>query len=808
MILQLIQSFRHALRQLGRSRAFTITAILTLALGIGANVVVFSVLNAMILRPLDVPQPQRLYNVVHEQHGYHNESYPDYLDFKDKNTSFSDMAAYQINVAGLSTGKTAYKCWYARISGNYFDMLGVTPEFGRLFHASDEHGPNSAPYIVLSDGFWRSHFNADPRIVGATVDILQHPFTIIGVAPAAFHGNDLFLWPEFWIPLVDNPYDQDVNFLSNRWNHNLWILGKLKPNVTLQQASDDLNSVAYQLRKQYPADDNLSARLVKPGLMGDQFGDPARAFLIGVMLLAFLVLLAVCVNLASLFAARATDRSRELAIRLAIGSSRWHVLRQLLSEAVLVSVVGGAMGTVFSVQLLHALSNWRPFPEFPVHVGVSPDWRVYCLAPVLSMGSGILFGLLPARQIWKTDSTQVIKNSSTTSFTLGRFAFRDLLLGVQIMLCTFLVTASLVALRGMQRSLHSPIGFQPQGAILAETDLHMGGHSDESSVQIQQRMLRDAAVIPGVTAVGIINEIPLGTGVSSSLVYRQEATDFRPSNSPFQAKFFSISPGYLSAAGTRLLAGRDFTWHDDENTPKIVIVNETFAHAMFGNTSAVGMRFKSGDGTSFEITGVVEDGKYDSLTESPWPAMFFPMSQQPDSNTTLVLRTSLPQSEIAPQLSRTLANIDPALPFTFQSWPDALDFVLFPARIATTSLGVMGMLAVLIALTGIFGMTMYSVSKRIKELGIRVALGAQALNIMRSALGRSLVLLLAGSVAGLALGIIASSLLAQIVYQATPRDPVVFGGVMITMALLGLIASWIPARRALGVDPAGLLREE
>ena len=804
----LFWNLRHTLRQLQRSSAFTTTAILTLALGIGANVVVFGVLNAMVLRPLDVPQPERLYNVVHQEHGYDNQSYPDYLDFKTKNTTFSDMAAYKTNVVGLSAEDSAFKCWFARVSGNYFDMLGVTPELGRFFHSNDEHGANSAPYIVLSDGFWRRHLSADPGIVGKIVDVNKRPFTVIGVAPASFHGNDLFLWPDFWMPIVNDPSNEGPNFLSGRGMHNLWILGRLKPGMTAQQASDDLNSIAQQLRSQHPEDDGLSARLVKPGLMGDMLGGPARAFLIGVMLLALLVLLAVCVNLASLFAARTSDRSRELSIRLAIGSSRWHILQQLLGEALVVSLMGGVLGTLFSTILLNALTHWRPFPEFPVHVGVNADWKIYCVAMLLSVGSGMLFGLLPARQVWKTDSTLVIKGGASATPVFRRLALRDVLLAVQITLCTFLVTASLVALRGMQRSLHAPLGFQPQGAILAETDLHMGGHTGPSATKIQQSMMVEARRIPGVTAVGAISQTPLGSGGSSMSIYRQNTNDFRASNSAFGAKYFSISPGYLQAAETKLLAGRDFTWHDDSQAPKVAIVNETFAHAMFGDTPAVGMRFKGGDGTSYEIAGVVEAGKYDSLTESPWPAAFFPAGQQPDSNTTLVLRTSLPQAEIVPQLSRALASVDPSLPFTFHSWPDALDFVLFPARIATASLGVMGMLAVLIALTGIFGMAMYSVSRRIREFGIRVALGAQAFNVMRSALGRPVFLLLFGSIAGLSLGVVASSLLAQIVYQATPRDPVVFAGVMITMALLGLLASWIPARRALAADPAGLLREE
>lgn len=803
------RDLHYSARQLRRSPAFTLTAAVTLALGIGANVIVFSILNALILRPLDVPQPQGLYNVVQGPIGYDNQSYPDYLDYQRRNTTFSAMAIYRFLDAGLSIGSSAYKCWLYEVSGNYFDMLGVQPILGRFFHSSDEHGPNSAPYIVLSEPFWRSRFNGDPGIVGTKVELNSHPFTVLGVAPASFHGTDLPLWPDFWVPIVNQPQLEGFNQLTNRNAHGMWILGKLKAGLTPQQATDNLNSIAAQLAKEHPeSDDSLKARLVKPGLFGDQLGEATRAFLLALMLLALLVLLAACTNLAGIFAARSVDRGRDLAIRLAIGSSRWHVLRQLLIEACLVSLLGGALGTVLSVGVLGTITRWQPFAEFPVHVTVVPDAWVYGIALLLSLGSGLVFGLLPLRQIWRTNPAQAIKSGTTGTIFFRRFALRDLLLGLQIALCTLLVTSALVALRGMQRSLHAPLGFQPQGLMLAETDVHMAGHSGAAALPLQKRMLQAAARIPGVTSVGIINVRPLGQGESSSPVWRQGTTDFRSSNSVMGPKYFAISPGYLQTAETRLLSGRDFTWHDDEHAPMVAIVNQTFARRMFGSASAIGMHFMTGKDASYEVVGVVEDGKYESLTEDPKPAMFFPLGQDSESDTTMVVRSQLPAMEIASALHRMLTQIDPNLPFMVHSYPEALGSVLFPARVASASLGIMGLLAAMLAVTGIFGMAAYSVSKRMRELGVRVALGARPAQLMRSALGRPLMLLLAGSAAGLLLGVVASRLLAQIVYQATPRDPLVLGGVMCTMALLGLVAIFIPARHALAIDPAGLLREE
>lgn len=809
----LFRDLRYALRQLRKSPGFAITAVLTLALGVGANVVVFSVLNALILKPLNVPHPQSLYNVEHKEPGFAGQSYPDYIDYRDRNTTFSGMAAYDMTSAAISTGKSAKEIFGYLASGNYFDMLDVQPALGRFFHATDEHGADSAPYIVLSYDFWRGHFNANPRVLNTVVDLNQHPYTVIGVAPEQFHGTEIVMWPDFWVPMVEaTQLGYTQHFLNNRGFENHWILGRLKSGVTPQQATDNLNAIASRVAKQYPATEGgLNARLVKPGLMGDVMGDSIRAFLTGIMLLALLVLLAACANLGSIFAARAADRSRELTIRLAVGSTRGHILRQLLTESVVVSLLGGIAGTFFATALLQWLSRWQPFAKFPIHVTVYPDVKVYGVALALALVSGILFGLLPARQIWRADAAQVMKCGTSAGPTFRGIALRDVLLCVQIALCTLLVTASLVALRGMERSLHAPLGFQPQGAMLAETNLQMAGYTDDQSLTVQKRMIEETSRIPGVSAAGIIDRTIMGANCcGSEAVFPNGTTDFRPSNEAFQAGNFSFSPGYLKTAGTRLLSGRDFTWHDDATSPGVVIVNATFARRMFGNTPAVGKHFLLFRGTHpKEIVGVVEDGKYRSLTEGPQPAMFFPLAQETNSpSTVLVVRSALPSIEMASALDRVLTSINPNLPLTIQSWPNALDFALFPARIATAALGIMGLLAAMLAVTGIFGMAAYSVSKRMKELGIRIALGAQPAQLMRSALGRPLVLLLSGSIAGLALGVLASRLLAQIVYEATPRDPLVMGGVVVTMALLGLLATWIPARRALHIDPNQLLHEE
>ncbi len=365
----LLRDLRFSLRQLRRSPGFALTAILTLALGVGANIVVFGVLNGLILRPINISDPRSFYNISRNHQGWDNQSYPDYIDYRDRNNTFQSLIAYGITNAGVTipTGGSQQSAvtdsFGYTASGNYFDALGIQPELGRFFHASDEHGPNSAPFVVISHAFWHDRLNANPGAIGSIINLNKHPYTLIGVAPESFHGTEIVIWPEFWIPMVNEQQIEGYSYLVQRGNHTIYVAGHLKPGITPAQAADNLNSIARQLGKTYPQDDDLlDARLVKPGLLGSGLGDPTRTFLIALMSMALLVLLAACANLASIFAARAADRSREIAIRMAIGSTRWLTIRQLLVESITVSLFGGALGMILSAMLLRQLSNWHPLP--------------------------------------------------------------------------------------------------------------------------------------------------------------------------------------------------------------------------------------------------------------------------------------------------------------------------------------------------------------------------------------------------------------------------------------------------------------
>jgi predicted permease len=813
LIEDLIQDVRFAIRMLRKSPGFTAVAVVTLALSIGANAVVFGILNALILRPLNLPSEERLYEVEGSDHNPPL-SYPNYLDLRDRNTTFEGLGAGSAAQAGLDTGDSAYPVWVAEMTGNGLDGLGLHPYLGRFFHASDEHGPNSAAYIVLTYSFWHSHFQDDPGVIGRTVKVNKHPFTIIGVAPPGFHGLVLFFYPDFFVPIVNEeqlarPFVSGPSFdlLNARGSRWVSISGRLKPGVTPAQALADLNSIASSLAKTYPKDDDkLSFLLARPALYGDLAERPIKAFLTGLMLLVGLILLAACANLGSLFAARAADRSREVAVRLALGASRGRVLRQLLTEALLISLIGGSLGLWASVVLLHGLSAWQPFSRFPVHVAVNPDANVYAVALLLSLVSGLLFGAVPVRQVLHTDPYQIVKSGSFGGM-VRHISFRDLLLVGQIAICAVLVTSSMVAVRGLLRSLHSDFGFDLQNAMLADTDLDMAGYTGDQVAAMQKRMIDAMQTIPSVTSTALVDRPPLDGTWKDSMVFTDDTTDLRPSNAAASPVWYGVSPEYFRAAGTALLSGRDFTWHDDKNAPRVAVVNQEFAREIFDSVAnAVGRYYKMPDGTRVQVVGIVEDGKYKEITETPQPAMFFPILQSPSSVTSLLVRSSDPQ--VAAEMRNKLRVLDSGLPVYIQTWEKGLDIALFGAHMATLSLGVLGVMGAMLSVTGIFGMAAYSVSKRLRELGIRMALGARRQEVLEAALGRPIKLLAFGSAAGLLLGILASRVLDSIVSQATPRDPLVLAGVVLAMALLGLLGTWIPAQRALSIDPAILLREE
>jgi predicted permease len=806
----LAKDMRFSLRMLRKSPGFTAVAVVTLTLGIGANALVFGILNALVLRPLNVPRVESLYGI--ERNGWGFMAYPNYVDIRDRNRSFEDLAAFAPASLAVGTGEKPSPEWGYGVSGNYFDVLGIQPHLGRLLHRSDERGPNSAPYIVLTHAFWQSQFQADPGVIGRVVQVNKHPFTVIGVTPPEFRGTVLFFAPSYFVPMVNGEQLTGINLLDDRANY--WgvmgAIGHLKAGVSKEQATADLNSIGSWLAETYPKDNGASRfSLSRPAL--HSFNVEISAFVGGLMLLAALILLAACANLGNLFAARASDRSREVALRLALGASRGRILQQLFTEAVLISIFGGIIGLFGSISLLRFLSSWTPSPRFPLAVPLSPDSNVYIVALLLAVLSGFLFGVVPVRQVLHTDPYQIVKSGSLIRAG-RRTTVRDLLLVGQVAICAVLVTSSLVAVRGLLRSVNARLGFDRRNVMIIEADLGMAAYRGDGVPVVQKRLLEEVQSIPGVTSVGLVSDPPLALAPNLTPVFTDEQTDLKPASAAATSFLFQISPDYLRAAGTTLLSGRSFTPHDDQDAPRVAVINEEFARTIFkareSMADALGKHFKLPGGARVEVVGIVEDGKYFNIAEAPRPAMFLPIAQSPSPGTWFIVRSAREPQQLTAAFETARRNVDAAIPFRIQTWTKELELNLFPSQAAAVALGVLGIMAAMLSITGVFGMAAYSVSKRMKEIGIRMALGAKRKEVLRAAVGRAVKLLAFGSAAGLVLGVLASRVLAFIVYQATPYDPLVLAGALSVMFVLGVVATWIPAWRALSIDPLILLREE
>jgi len=804
----LLKDIRHATRRLSKSPGFTLVAVLTLTMAIGTNVVAFGVLNSLVLRPLPLPDSSRLYSVQARFKGGIGVSYPNYLDVRDRVSAFSGMSVFRIARISVIAGNRAQPVWGYETGGNYFDVLGVQPVVGRFFHASDEHGIDNNPYAVLSYSCWHTWFAGDPAIAGKTILVNQRPYTVLGVAPQGFNGTERFIWPDVWVPIQNEPEIEGYNWIESRNSGNGWVIGRLKPGVTERQANADLDSVTAQLARQYPGVDKyFRLHLARPGFLGDELGGPVRAFLSGVMLMAGLVLVAACANLGWLYAARTLDRAREFAICLALGSSRFRLIRQICVECSLVTMLGGVAASFVSRVLLKMLSNYRVPLDFPAQLLVTPDAATYLLISLTVFVTGMLFSCIPAMKIWKTDPNQAIK-AGAVDFAGHRLASRDILLAVQVAVCSMLVTASLVAFRGLTRAMSAPLGVQPQGVTLVVFDAHLANYKGSQASALQRKILQQALSLPGVRAAAYSNSTPLSVDQSSTEIFPAGTTAFTEENLSFFAVCYQTSPAYFQAVGTRQLSGRDFSWHDDSTSPGVAIVNRTFARRLFQSDQIAGRRFWA-NGRQLEIIGLVEDGKYASLGEDPRPAIFLPILQQPNTSTVLVVRSSLPSDVMTPSILRFIEGIDPGLPiFSAGSWSASLQgLALFPARAAALALGILALLALMLAVTGVAALAGYSVSRRLRELAIRRAIGARGLQILIYGLRRPIVLLGVGSLAGIVLAMAAGSVLASIVYQAHPADPLVIAGAPIVMLGIGIVSTALAARKALSVSPAHALKE-
>lgn len=808
-----LRDLRYAIRTLRHTPLFTAVAIFTLALGIGANTTIFTFVENILLRSLPVHNPQAL--VALNWGETSSMSYLNYVDLRDGNTAFSNLAAYRF--IPLSIGihtRDNFRVWGYEATGNYFGMLGVQPLLGRFFGPADDDKPGAHPVLVISHRLWQSRFNADPNIVGRAVKINGFPFTIIGVAPPSFSGTEVVVAADYWVPLSMEPQIEPGNdWLRYRTSQNIWTMGRLKPGVSHAQAEANLDRIAKQLAGTYPNIVNPRARfqLSRPGLLGQDLRGPITRFAIVLMGIAGAALLLACINLAGMLLARASDRHREIGIRLALGASRFQLVRQLMAESLLLAASGGVLGYALAAGACQLFSFWRLESDFPFNATLHPDATVLCFTAVVALSTTILFGLTPALQAIRTDVLPRLTNEPAFN-RLRRLSIRDLLVAAQIALSVVLVISSVLVVRSLQHALTLNLGFNPEGAVSVSFDLRMKGYTGENSRRFDARLLAEVSALPGIESAGIINSLPLNlAGGDTEFIMRTD----RPIPKPPErhvAFTYNISPGYLRAAETRLLLGRDVNNRDREDTQPVALVNDALAHLFFGAGNPLGRHIRlhlDPADPGVEIVGVVETGKYRSLSEAPFPAVFLPIAQSGTGLTTLLVRTPLETGATTKLLRKAVLDLNPELTvFNVGSLKDQLALPLFPARIAAIVLGTFGLLAMVLAATGLFALMAYTVSRRTREIGIRMALGARPFQVFSAVFRRTFILCATGISVGTVVTLAAGELLSAVLYGVSPRDPATYAIAISIMLLVALLASWNPAARAIRIDPARTLREQ
>jgi macrolide transport system ATP-binding/permease protein len=808
----LLQDLRYGARILWKRPGFTLIAIITLALGIGANTAIFSFVNTVLLRPLPIEQPEQLVSLDNVPLNLPAASYPNYRDLRDRNRSFSGLLAYRLASFSLSNNGVNERLWGYIATGNYFEVLDVKPALGRFFTPDDDKVLGAHSVAVLTYECWQMRFAGDPQVIGKTVIVNGRNFMIIGVARPGFYGSEIAFRPEMWFPMMMQPQIEVGRYwLEKRDSSNFFVQGRLKPGVTIAQAEGELKSIAAQLVREFPNEnDGLDVALSPAGLLGSFARGPVMGFAGVLMAVVGLVLLLACTNLANLLLARATERRKEIAVRLAIGANRLRLVRQLLTESILLSTLGGALGLWLAYWLVDAIMAFRPPVDIPLSADFYIDGRVLLFTLIVSVLTGVVFGLLPALQATRADLVPALKDEASGRGYRHSWV-RNGLVVLQVSLSLVLLICAGLVLRGLQRAQLLNPGFVPQHALEMSFDLNLQGYDGPRTQEFKRRLLERVRALPEVQSAGLCSLVPLSLSINNNSIYVEGQPEQRGLKVPM-AITSSASPGFLSAMGTRLLEGRDFTEQDGESNRRVALVNETFARRFWPGQSAIGKRFsQAGSGGPWiEVVGVLQDGKYFSLGEDPTPFVYRNiLPQEGDGGLTIVVRTSgEPQSAMA-AIRREFQQLDTTLPvYNVKTMVEHLAAAYFPPRVAATLLGSFGLLALSLAAIGIFGVMSYAVTQRTREIGIRIALGAPASMIFKLVVGHGLKLTALGVALGLACALAGTRLMSSLLYGVNALDVITFTGVSLLLTLVALLACYIPARRAMKVDPLVALRCE
>jgi predicted permease len=802
---------RYGLRMLVKNPGVTAAAVLSLALGIGANATIFTWVKSVLINPLPgVPEPGRMYVLAAQARDGDDRSfsYPNFRDIRAHATTFEPILQDDV-LLSVSDGRQADRAFGLLVSGNYFDVVGTRPLHGRTFVKAEDQTPGGAPVLVISYAFWQRRFGADTSVVGRAVNVNDRAYTIVGVMPPDFLGTALGLAADAWVPIMQQPELQPVgNRLEARGSAWAQAMVRLRDGVSLEMAQAELETIRAQLEREYPT--NEGWRLAIVPVFNSPWGAPMalRPVLLVLVGVVAAVLLIACANIANLLLSKAVGRRREIAVRLSLGASRARIMRQLLVESLMLSLLGGVAGFAVAWWSAGLLMAFVPPTDIPINLGLRVDGSVLLFTAAASIATGLIFGLAPALHASSPQLTQTLRDESgRTSASGTRQRLRHSLVVAQVALCLVLLVGAGLFLQSLRRAGHLQPGFDPSNVVMASFDVFPAGYDLARGLVFQRQLLERLRALPGVERASLARTIPLGFSGNSSIGIGVEG--YQPKkDEQVVITYNEVSDGYFDTLRIPIVGGRAFTERDVDGAPPAVIVNETMARRYWPDGDPVG-RYITVGRDRVQVVGVAKDGKYRSLNENPRPYMYFPLAQRYRSAVKLHVRSNAETGAILNAIRRVFQDLDADLPIT-ETMPisDHLEQAVFAQRIAATLLAIFGALALTLAAVGLYSVMAYAVSQRTHEMGIRLALGASPGELRRMVVSSGMKVAAIGLAVGAVGAAGVSRLLTSLLNGVSPTDPLTFGVVIATLAGVAFLAAFIPARRASAVDPIVALRYE
>ncbi|MGB9122287.1 MAG: ABC transporter permease [Candidatus Angelobacter sp.] len=819
----LFQDIRYGMRMLLKNPAMTTVAALTLALGIGANTTIFSAVNGLMLRPLPVANSDRLVVLDGQAQGAPNPSsqfpFPDFQDIRSQADGFSDVLGYTLSLAGMESGGKVEPVIYSYVSANFFQALGLKPAVGRLIYGAETEKRGTENVVVLGYDYWKKRFNGDASIVGQQVKMNGHSVTVIGVAPESFHGTYSLVDMQAYLPfgmrtlwITGNKDD----YWTKRTDGDVKLLGILKPGVSRQQAQVSANVVAQRLNRQFPETHKGNTYHLYPERLARPDPDPSNGMLIvGIlfMVLAGMVLLLACSNVANIVLVRATARERELAVRTALGAARSRIVRQLLTESLLLALMGAMLGTLVGVWATRLISSIHiAVADIPIRFDFSFDWRVFSFGFAIALVTGLLVGLAPAWRAARSDFNKVLHEGSRGILGSGKSKVRNVLVVAQVAVSLMLLVVAGLFVRSSQNVEHTYLGFDPHNVLNLTMETRTIGFDQPRTEQFFREMRDRIRVLPGVESASIATTVPMGYSNEASRVFAEGQPQSNHEAAP-RALYNAIDPAYFSTMRIPLLRGRLFTEQDTGNTPRVAIVNEAMANKLWPGQDALGKRFSdaAASGPFLEVVGVARQGKYTDPVDTTTMFYYEPIAQNFRSFVTLQIRTASAPEALIPIVEEKIRSLAPGLPITdVQTMEESLGGVngFFLFRMGGRFTVVLGLLGLVLALVGVYSVISYAASQKTHEIGVRMALGAGRGDILKMVIRQGFILVGAGLLAGLVLTFLAARGIVSLLVGVSPSDPVTLISVALLLAAVGLLASYIPARRAMNIEPLRALKHE